>query len=394
MTDLETALREHFSTEATAVRTDAHLLAGVRTLRAARRRRRLVTAGSAVAVAVVAAAVATPLALRGHHGGATRVTVGPNQAAVPGKPPAGERAVTWAGIQLYVPATWRSVPGEGDTPVCARHDHPGGVVGYESDVPIAAVACAPAAHPVLEQLQLRTTDGPPAVGLTVPPGAACPPSVTTTSTFGEFAGLPASCIGARVRGQLVTTVRVPSLQAVFTLTTNTQARANTILASAHRVSVDENGCTVAAPSHGEVVTVDGTGGPQVTDTPVSGVVCSYAGGRLVMGVTLTAAQLATVTEALNRLPARYTPEQLLAQQAPGARALDRGGLASIRLTDDAGRTQQIIVQGPLPGVTPWVAGATTSTLSQALSSDLSAVLPSGFGAYAFATGTAAQLPPG
>lgn len=393
MTDLEPLLREHFSTEADDVPIDTNLLGGVDELRRSRRHRRLLAGGSVLGVAVLAVAIAVPVAVLGHHGTRAVVAVSTNQPAVPTTPPPGERAVTWAGIQLFVPATWTSgaaaLPGSG----CQAAEHTGGIVGYESDIPMTLQKCAPVTHPVLEKLRLGTFGTYPTNrGSDVLSRRACPASVTNTSSSGEFAGLPATCIGARVLGQLVTTVAVPSRGAVFTLTTNTQAHADAILDSAHLVSVDENGCAVDQPGDLKSVAGGGAGGPQVLGTPKSGVVCSYAGGRLVTGVTLSTKQLSAISADLDRLPARYTAAELAAQRGPDA--IEGPGLASILLTDAGGGTQQISVRGLSPGVTPGVAGSTQSTLTQALSGDLSAALPTGFGANAFHTGPAAELPAG
>lgn len=381
MTDLEPLLRQHFSAEADRVSLDANLVGAVDGLRRTRHRRRVLVGSATLGIAVLVAAVAVPLALVGQHGAATRLTVSPNQPAIPAKPPAGERGVTWAGIQFYVPATWPSVAGVASSDSCARSHYRGGVVGYQSDVPVAAVGCVPAAPPRLEQLQFATVTSCP---------AGCP--ARPQPSKGQLAGLPAFYTRTTSLGQQSTFVQVPSRGAVFMLTTNTPARTDDILASAHQVSVDENGCAVDQPADLEKVDGGGAGGAQVRGTPVSGVVCSYTGRRLVMGVRLSPKELATVTADLDRLPARYTAAELRAQQAGSV--LDRGGLASIRLSDAHGRIQQVTVQGPLPGIRPGVAGATQSTLTQALSADLSDALPSGFGANAFATGPSAELPTG
>lgn len=67
-----------------------------------------------------------------------------------------------------------------------------------------------------------------------------PPETST------LAGLTAVYTRATIRGQLVTQVRVPSLGAVFTLTSDSHQRADAILGSAPRVSTDDSSCAVAA----------------------------------------------------------------------------------------------------------------------------------------------------
>ncbi|HEY5334678.1 MAG TPA: hypothetical protein VIJ71_01510 [Mycobacteriales bacterium] len=393
MNDPETLLRQHFSAVAADIAVDVDLLGSVDGLRRLRRRRRFVAGGSALAVVMIAAAIAVPLAVVGHHGDTVRVTVSPNQLVVPTTPPPNERAVTWAGIQFYVPAGWLQ-PLSLSSP-CALPSLDRGVVTYPSDTAIAGVGCTPPAHPVLQQLQfgdtpIQYTGGPDPV--LAPSGALCPGEPSATPQVGELGGLSATCSRGWSRGQWVTTVQVSAVASVYVLTTNTRTVADSILASAHRVSVDENGCVVAQPRDIKTVVGGGSGGPEVTGQPVKGVVCSYARGRLLVGETLSATQLARITGDLNRLPARYTPAELAAQKVPSP--LEGGGLASMLLTDAAGRTQQVTVQGLQFGVVPGVAGATQSTLTQALSADLSEVLPTGFGSNAYQQGPTAQLPPG
>lgn len=394
MNDLETLLREHFSAEADGATRDVDLVGGIRGLRRNRRHRRRVVAGAAVAAAVVVAAVTVPLTvITSHHGQPTVVTVGPNEPAGLAKPPPGERAVTWAGIQFYVPAGWLQ-PLSLSNP-CALPSLDRGVVTYPSDTPVVAMRCPPPAHPVLQQLQFGDTPIPYTGGpdpARAPSGSLCPDVPSARPQVGEIGGLSAMCSRDWSRGQWVTTFQVLAVPSVYVLTTNTKAVADAIVASAHRVSVDENGCAVAQPRNIGAVAGGGAGGPQVVGTPVRGVVCSYKAGRLVVGVTLNAEELTRITSDLNALPARYTPAELAAQKVPSP--LDSGGLASIVLTDASGRTQQITVQGLQFGVAPGVAGATQSALTQALAADLGGVLPTGFGASAFQEGPTAQLPRG
>lgn len=396
MTDLEQTVRDVLSADADGARTDVDLLVGVRGRRAARRNSRLQLGGAALAVAVIVAAVAVPLSLRrggtssisgpSAGGGQSRAAVAqPVSGTLP--PPPGTRAVTWAGIQLDVPASWTS---RGSDPHrCARDDHAGGQVDYRDHFAFRLYDCRPAEHPQLERLELGTAysfDENAGAGALVSPSA--PPPET-----GSLAGLPASYTRVNIRGQLITLIQLPTLGTELTLTSNSHRSTEAILATAHRVSTDENGCAVEQPADLRPVAGGGSGGTQVVGNLVSAVICGYAGSRLVSGTSLDAAETTALTAALNRLPARYAPAQKEIQakenaQVAAAPELDVNvtPFAAVFLRGADGSVQQVSVQALVLGPPPGVAGAGQATLTREVDAELMGALHTGFGRPGFMPG--------
>ena len=371
MSDLETLLREHFSAEADAAPTNVDLRGGVDSLRGRRRHHRFLSAVAAVAAAVIATAIAVPLALVGGgrpHGLATvspaisanGPAARPSLQPVTPAPP-GQRAVTWAGIQFFVPAGWTTVPAYGCPYVTTV-----GEVSYPYYGPNNAVFNCPSIPPIRHESLVFSAFG------------AVPnrPAGSPVPVAGHLAGLPATVSHTVVDGQASTSVIVPTLLSAFTVTTNTEVLGEAILASAHRVTVDENGCAVQQPVGLQPVRGGGPGGPQVTGTPVSGVVCAYADGRLRSGVTLAPEQLQALASALNALPAG---DQSAHGPQNSAQLSPDGELAWIVLTNASGRTQQITVQSLSQHHVAGVAGATQSALSAGLFYELVNDLPTSFG---------------
>lgn len=318
---------------------------------------------------VIAAAAAVPLTVLGRGVPQRLATVSPARSAhgpadaaalqpvTP--PPPGQRAVTWAGIQFYIPDDWTAASAYGCSYVASV-----GEVIYPYSGPNNEVFNCPAIPYIRHESLIFGSLAHPMAVL---------PGVPTT---GELAGLSAQLWRMTVDGQNVAVVSVESVGATFTVTTNSQALTDSILASAHRTSADENGCPVDQPGDLKVVAGGGRGGPQVMGSPVAGVICSYGAGRLLSGVSLVPEQLQALVPALNTLPGRYpvgrSPHDA-AQPSPD------GELASIVLTDANGRTQQITVQSLSQHHAAGVAGLTQSALSAGLFFELVNDLPTAFG---------------
>jgi hypothetical protein len=357
----EDLVREVLRADADAVPTDVDLLGGVTALRGERRRRGALAGGTAVAVVLIAGAVAVPVSLRHHALAPTRN--GPITSSAAVTYPPGTRPVTWAGIQLDVPATWTDATS--DPHRCAEQDaKPGGEVDYAGAVTFAEYACKDAAHPIRQRLELGTS-----YSLDVgEPGPGSLSGVPTT-----FAGVGAVRVQSVVHGQLVTEYTVRSTHAVFTLTTNTAAEAAAIADTARAVTVDQNGCAVVQPRDFPTVGAGGDGAVLAAQ-PTGGIACAYVAGRLQSGTSLDAGAITALTGALEGLPTSYTSAQLQAQRTEPEVA--PATTVQLTLRDAAGRQQLVTAEFSKESV--GVAGRHTATLTQELAGDLETVLPSGF----------------
>jgi hypothetical protein len=360
----EDLIRDLLSDEARAVPVDVDLLAGVAAQRGVRRRRRLVSGAAGLAAVVVLAAVGTTVAVR-HGGPDTRN--GPAVSAAPTTYPAGTRPVTWAGIQLDVPASWATAPSDGHR--CAAADAmSGGEVDYAGSDSSSAYGCFDAAHPVHERLELGT-----AYSFTAFSQAEAGPPGTIDFRPTRFAGYAATQDQVGYRGQLVTEYKVPQLGTVFTLTTNTSAEVSAIVDTAHAVAFDQNGCPVAQAG-GFPSTTSGSTGPVLSSTPAGGTVCNYTAGRLTSGVTLDGDTTEELSAALHRLPETYTPAEVSAQRSDDQ--VMSSQTAQLLLRDTDGSVQRVTIAS---GSAPMVAGAHRSALTSELFFDLSGALPGTFG---------------
>jgi hypothetical protein len=360
MTDVEPLLREHFSTEADEMPVGVNLLAGVETLRRTRRRRRYVGAASALAIMVVGAAVAVPLAVVGRHGQTIRVTVSPNQPAVPATPPPGERAITWAGIQFDVPAGWLS-----GNFFCG--DPTQSAVVYELQVAPSCPGHAPSVQSVLPLAQ------PTLLRLDLSQDAPVQDGQRTT-----FAGLPAfSSMQKQANGSYTWSMFVPSRHAEFSLSGASAAAIRHLLATATTVETDARGCPARIPA--STPRMPAAGLQALGVHPVSALVCGYGGSYLVGSAQVrTPASVSALAAAFDRAPTSYSSAQLAAQrQAMSPCVLAQR--ATVTFADADGSTHRLLVQpDPCSGTYSGVVGATSSTFTIEVGRDLSQLLPAGF----------------
>jgi hypothetical protein len=164
------------------------------------------------------------------------------------------KAVTWAGIQMFVPNTSQWIT----QPYCRQ---PYGIV-YPTYAGPQHVACFAVLRSGPDELELGDTSAH-----SVAHGGVSAVVAGLSATVRRF-----STPDAPADGRSVISIVVPSVEATFEIRTPTAAEGERILATAHRVSHDENGCPVTEPA---------------TPPTSSLTLCQYADGRLRDSATLT-----------------------------------------------------------------------------------------------------------
>lgn len=279
--DLETRIGTVASEAARSVRVDpSALLQGVQTRQRARRvhaRRVAVLAAATASVLVAVGATA----LVPHH----RAAKGPTPAkdAVP----AGMQAVSWHGVEVLVPSSWRI----GDQRCGTPESNTVLVPGFRLD-------CGRRAVPGLTIVSF--------FALSADTRAAASQLAAAAITSGTLSGVPVlrgsipRSDGPGVQRVLV----VPSEQVVLTVASPRAAEADSILARARVVAVDAAGCrsredatTPVGPPHR-----DGADRSLLPGHPTGASLCRYSDHRLEASLQLTASEVAALQRRLDALP--------------------------------------------------------------------------------------------
>ncbi|MCW2777021.1 MAG: hypothetical protein JWN17_746 [Frankiales bacterium] len=272
--------------------------------RTASRRRRRTRAAAVVAVAASVAAVVT-------GAGVLRADEPDAPAAPVAHPvPAGQQAVSWHGVQVLVPASWR----------------------------LDALRCTQAAADTVLRPGARLTClARQAPGLTVvefsaltPDGRGTPAAAATTPV--DLDGVPA------LRGTVLSYSRyaqpqevlvVPSEQVVVTVTAPTYDVTRALLDTATVVDVDANGCRsrVAATRATGPAPRSGADASLLPGSPTSVSVCRYAGLRLEESRRLSPGVVRALQTRLEGLPTGRSGRLPVDETSDDAcREADAGGL--------------------------------------------------------------------
>jgi hypothetical protein len=247
---------------------------------AERRSRRKTWTGGAAAVASAAAVLAVAVAVPSLLDQPT-----PPPPAAPAPAPDGQRAVSWHGVQLYVPETWK------------LHDARCGTAQSDTVlVPGPVNLCLPPYVPGLTVVEYRdgTEELPNAREVEVSGYRAFRGSVPLTEEEG-------------VREVLV----VPDLQVTVSVRSPDPRRADALLDTAQVVEVDSLGCPTALPStKPPAPQVPGAAERVLPGEPVNVVLCQYGDLRLERSAPLPAPEIAALQSRLNEAPVGTSPSRV------------------------------------------------------------------------------------
>jgi hypothetical protein len=271
MDDLDTLLRQTFREKEAEAPDADRLAARVRAASVARHvtvKRRLLVAGTACAVAGVAVAVTVQTSGGGGSQGAP--ATGPT--FTDGRPTdqvvGGMRAWSSSGLQVRAPESW---------PANALHCSTAAQPTVIVDVSMYQACLGPDPH--VDQVEFRgaqalaATPEHPSVPVSEPPFYPNTPTMRPTKVDGRDAQIGSMRLAD---GRTLEVLIIPDLDVSVGATTKDPALAERIIASAHVVDVDANGCPsrTAAVVPGKP-TRDGADRDLVPGTPIAASLCSY-----------------------------------------------------------------------------------------------------------------------
>lgn len=350
-TDLSTALRRSIAIAVDAPADPTGLLRGVETSRSAlarRDRRRAVAAAIAAVVAVAGVAVLPEL---------RRDEAAPPVATV--DVPTGSQAVSWHGVQVLVPATWRL-----DDQRCG--------VAQTSTVLLPGFrnSCLPPYIPGLTVVEFAEVPD-------IPERTSTEPLLDAATTPLDLDGTPA--LTGSVPLEQETGVRrvlvVPSEGVIVSVRSPDAAAADRILATARVVTVDANGCLSRLPASRPAGPsgVEGASESLLPGSPTSLSACRYERLRLVssrrVDASIGALQQrldALATGVSGRTPEREIAEELCRGMDDEVTTLEAG------YADD--RSLRVFFRGQACTDRSALNGSTTRRTDRTLTSDLYAVL--------------------
>lgn len=279
---------------------------------------RIVGLGVIVAGVLVTAVV---LAAAGNFGAGSnsgRTTDGA-PAPVGAPPPAGMQAISYHGVQIYVPAAWPINDTRCGTPQADT------VLLADGDATPTCLVSGPRGLTVVSMTRLNTSGGRQ--------------DATVARTATHVVG-GAARIGTGTLPHLsdrVTSLVIPSIDVVVAVSSPSAADAMAVLRTAHVVAIDSNGCVqhvsdLVPQALGDVAAEQAR---LVPGTPVSTTLCRYSRGWLVQSVALSAGQGSALRALLNRLPAGATHDPSLVGGRSCVDGAAHGFLAHFRLSDDS-----------------------------------------------------------
>jgi hypothetical protein len=271
MDDLDTLLRQTFREKEAEAPGAARLAARVRTAAAARHatvNRRLLVAVSACAVAGIAIAT-TVLTIGGGGSEATPTGPGLKDGRPKDQVVDGMRAWSASGVQVRVPESWPA-----NALHCGTPTKPTVIVDVGS-----IETCAVYGGPVFDTVEfkgaqaLAATPQHPQYAVLGPPFYPNIPTMRPTTVDGKTAQIGSMLLAD---GRTLEVLIIPSLDVSVGATTKDPALAERIIASAHVVDVDANGC----PSQTALVepgkpSREGAGRVLVPGTPIAASICHY-----------------------------------------------------------------------------------------------------------------------
>ena len=247
------------------------------------RRRRLAGVAVLTAAAVIGVTLVVPaLTGREDRGPEPADTVVGAVAAPPG-----QRAVSWHGVQVFVPQQWRL----GDT-------HCGVAQRDTVVVPGIVNSCLPPAVPGLTVVTFsdRSTELPDDLrdvevsGVPARRGTSTPPDESTAT---------------------LAVLELPLLEVVVTVRSPDPARAQALLDTAQIIEVDEIGCASSLPGPTPPDSdVPGAADRILPGEPVRVVACEYGGLRLERSTVLTAAEVDAFRAATDAAPVGTSPSRV------------------------------------------------------------------------------------
>lgn len=315
-------------------------------VRAAERRgRRRVWAGGAAAVASAAAVVAVAVVMPGL---VSQPAPAPPVAA-PEPVPDGQQAVSWHGVQLYVPETWKLHDSHCGTP--------------QSDtvlVPGSVDLCLPPYVPGLTVVEYRggTEELPDAREIEVSGYRALRGSVPLSEEQG-------------VREILV----IPDLQVTVSVRSPDPSRAQALLDTAQVVEADALGCPTALPSTTPPAPqVPGADDRVLPGDPVKVVLCQFGDLRLERSAPLSAPDVAALQARLDAAPVGTSPSRVgISVSAELCPEYDRAPLVVLASYEDGSQLQVFTRFNSCTGPDP-DNGARQVRVEQEVMSDLAQVL--------------------
>lgn len=279
MSDLASLVRDALAAHEQAAPGGAGLLDAVRQRRT-RRRRRAWTGATIVTAAIVA--VATLLTVSAHGGGQTSTVTAPSQPPDPSTIPPGAQAVSYRGIEVFVPAEWKLNDARCGTPESSTVLATGG----------PTLACDTGGPSGLTVVRLATTPDGFVEGINTHP----------TTVDGQPArrgsGIPTNG-GATVKYVLI----LPGPGVVVSVESPNASTANHLLDAVRITPVDLNGCvdrvtTLVAPPRGRA----DAAAVLVPGSPIRATVCSYSDFRVTDSAPVSASGLPQLIGTLNALP--------------------------------------------------------------------------------------------
>lgn len=206
--------------------------------------------------------------------------------------PPGQRAVSWHGVQVFVPDTWGL-----DDEFC-------GVPQTDTViVPGDRLACDPPSVPGLTVVTFASsTTGPASETL----GAATSPT--------EVSGRPAlrgTTAPVDEPASTLAVLEVPGLDVTVTVRSPDPARAKALLDTARVVDIDPTGCPSALPATTPPVPdVDGAADRVLPGTPETVALCEYGDLRLERAGSLMAEQVRDFQSVLDQAPVGTSPSRV------------------------------------------------------------------------------------
>jgi hypothetical protein len=256
---------------------------------AARRHRRWVAPLiAAAAVVVVAAGALAAAQLAGRHSSHRPAAPSPS-VSLPAPVPAGQQRITYHGLAVDVPSSWRLNDARCGTPI---HD--------TVMLPGLVASCAINRPPKIVSVQFA---GPNALwtdGLT---------SKTTRTV--AIDGISTTIVEGQDTALHQAVVTVPSRSAVALLSAPQESQVIQLIASLSIVDVDANGCLSKASEVLDLSTARpsaraGIGRALIPGAPAQVSICRYEAGWIEQSATLTGARRDAFVQALNAAPPGYS----------------------------------------------------------------------------------------
>lgn len=254
------------------------------TFRAGMRRRRQRRIAGVTAAGLLVLSTGAAVVLAAGDGGTSKLTIADQPDAGP-VVPTGMQAVSFHGLQIFVPAAWPIGGGECGTPTTDT------VLIMDGGFP-ACFRPEPPGLTVARLDRLSSPDGQVLAKLATDP--------TTIDGHRAYRG-EGTAFGFKDPFDVVS---VPEIGAIVSVRSPNPASRTRIVDTAHVVPVDSVGCVdqVAELAPPGPPARAGAAAAMVPDRPTSAVVCRYVGNWQARSVPLTATQVDKLVTALNTLP--------------------------------------------------------------------------------------------